>query len=145
MTNGTPAAAARCLLQPIMTFDLSSPVGDLAWAPFSSTVFAAVTDSGKAFVFDLAQNRHRACCVQKASNPGFGLAFWWLAAFVGNTSQHWKYRAWQCSQVGVQGLLLCMEEAITVVQPDVQVSKKSKLTKLAFNAQHPILLVGDDR
>ena len=33
--------------QPVMTFDLDSPVGDVAWAPYSATVFAAVTDDGK--------------------------------------------------------------------------------------------------
>ena len=32
---------------PIFTFDLGSAVGDVAWAPFSSTVFAAVTSDGK--------------------------------------------------------------------------------------------------
>jgi dynein intermediate chain 1 len=32
---------------PILTFDLSASVGDAAWAPFSSTVFAAVTGEGK--------------------------------------------------------------------------------------------------
>jgi hypothetical protein len=53
------------LLQPVLSFDLGSPVGDVAWAPFSSTVFAAVTDSGKVFVFDVSQNMHKACCVQK--------------------------------------------------------------------------------
>lgn len=40
-------------------------MGDAAWAPFSSTVFAAVTEAGRVFVFDLAQNMHSACCVQK--------------------------------------------------------------------------------
>ena len=33
--------------KPIMTFDLGSSVGDVAWAPYSSTVFAAVTADGK--------------------------------------------------------------------------------------------------
>lgn len=33
--------------KPIMTFDLASPVGDIAWAPYSSTIFAAVTAEGK--------------------------------------------------------------------------------------------------
>lgn len=33
--------------QALMTFDLGSAVGDAAWAPYSSTVFAAVTDDGK--------------------------------------------------------------------------------------------------
>ena len=32
---------------PVFTFDLNSAVGDIAWAPYSSTVFAAVTADGK--------------------------------------------------------------------------------------------------
>ena len=34
-------------VEPIITFDLNSSVGDVAWAPYSSTVFAAVTAEGK--------------------------------------------------------------------------------------------------
>ena len=34
--------------EPVFTFDLGSAVGDVAWAPYSSTVFAAVTADGKA-------------------------------------------------------------------------------------------------
>uniref|UniRef100_H2YH11 Uncharacterized protein n=1 Tax=Ciona savignyi TaxID=51511 RepID=H2YH11_CIOSA len=33
--------------QAMFTFDLNSAVGDVAWAPYSSTVFAAVTADGK--------------------------------------------------------------------------------------------------
>ena len=77
-------------LQPVLSFDLGAPVGDVAWAPFSSTVFAAVTDGGRAHVFDLAQNRDAAVCVQR-------------------------------------------------------VSRKARCTKLAFNARHPVLLVGDEQ
>ena len=32
---------------PILSFDLNNAVGDVAWAPYSSTVFAAVTSDGK--------------------------------------------------------------------------------------------------
>ncbi|XP_076850990.1 dynein, axonemal, intermediate chain 1, paralog 2 isoform X2 [Brachyhypopomus gauderio] len=32
---------------PVFTFDLNAAVGDVAWAPYSSTVFAAVTTDGK--------------------------------------------------------------------------------------------------
>ncbi|XP_072517913.1 dynein, axonemal, intermediate chain 1, paralog 2 isoform X2 [Salminus brasiliensis] len=32
---------------PMFTFDLNAPVGDVAWSPYSSTVFAAVTTDGK--------------------------------------------------------------------------------------------------
>lgn len=31
---------------PMFTFDLNAAVGDVAWAPYSSTVFAAVTTDG---------------------------------------------------------------------------------------------------
>lgn len=45
--------------KPVMTFDLNTAVGDIAWAPFSSTVFATITTSdGKVRVYDLAVNKH---------------------------------------------------------------------------------------
>ena len=31
----------------MFTFDLNNSVGDVAWAPYASTVFAAVTADGK--------------------------------------------------------------------------------------------------
>lgn len=65
-------AALLSPAQPVMSFNLGSPVGDVAWAPFSATVFAAVTEAGKAWVFDLAQKRHRACCVQRVSGCRWG-------------------------------------------------------------------------
>jgi len=53
------------LPHPIMSFDLGNPVGDVAWAPYSSTVFAAVTSDGKVHVFDLNVNKHEPLCEQK--------------------------------------------------------------------------------
>lgn len=50
---------------PLLSFDVGAAVGDVAWAPYSSTVFAAVTDEGKVQVFDLAQNRQLPMCAQK--------------------------------------------------------------------------------
>ena len=38
---------------PIFTFDLGSAVGDVAWAPYASTVFAAVTSDGKVSKYNL--------------------------------------------------------------------------------------------
>lgn len=32
---------------PMFTFDLNAAVGDVVWAPYSSTVFGAVTTDGK--------------------------------------------------------------------------------------------------
>jgi len=53
------------LSHPVLSFDLRNAVGDVAWAPYSSTVFAAVTSDGKVHVFDLAENKHEALCEQK--------------------------------------------------------------------------------
>ena len=51
--GGGPAASA-----PVITYDLGCAVQDVEWAPFSSTVFAAVTADGKVHVFDLDQNKN---------------------------------------------------------------------------------------
>ncbi|KAJ1434654.1 WD40-repeat-containing domain protein [Ochromonadaceae sp. CCMP2298] len=53
------------LAHPVSSFDLGNAVGDVAWAPYSSTVFAAVTSDGKVHVFDLAENKHEPLCEQK--------------------------------------------------------------------------------
>ncbi|XP_060746289.1 dynein, axonemal, intermediate chain 1, paralog 2 [Tachysurus vachellii] len=49
---------------PMFTFDLNTAVGDVAWSPYSSTVFAAVTIDGKVHVFDLSINKYEAICQQ---------------------------------------------------------------------------------
>ncbi|KAI9017369.1 WD40-repeat-containing domain protein [Gaertneriomyces semiglobifer] len=51
--------------KPIMSYDLGASVGDVAWAPYSSTVFAAVTADGKVFVFDLNENKYEPICEQQ--------------------------------------------------------------------------------
>ncbi|ALC41273.1 CG9313 [Drosophila busckii] len=64
---------------PLFIFDLGSAVGDVKWAPYSSTVFAAVTTEGKVHVFDLNVNKYKAICVQavvpKRKNKLTRLAF----------------------------------------------------------------------
>jgi dynein intermediate chain 1, axonemal len=51
--------------KPIMSFNLGATVGDIAWAPYSATVFAAVTDDGRVCVYDLHQNKLTPLCTQK--------------------------------------------------------------------------------
>jgi len=53
--------------KPIVTFDLESQIGDISWAPYSSTVFAAVTSEGKLYVYDLNQNKHTHICEQSTT------------------------------------------------------------------------------
>ena len=36
----------------------------MAWAPYSSTVFAAVTIEGKVYIYDLSVNKYNPICVQ---------------------------------------------------------------------------------
>jgi len=50
--------------RPLMTFDLGDAVGDVVWAPYSSTVFAAVTTNGKVLVYDLNKNKNEPLCTQ---------------------------------------------------------------------------------
>ncbi|KEG14343.1 putative dynein intermediate chain [Trypanosoma grayi] len=50
--------------KPLLTFDAGDCVGDVAWSPYSSTVFAAVTSNGKVLVFDLNKNKREPLCSQ---------------------------------------------------------------------------------
>eukprot|EP00750_Incisomonas_marina_P031856 INCI837.1.p1 GENE.INCI837.1~~INCI837.1.p1 ORF type:complete len:735 (-),score=142.11 INCI837.1:139-2178(-) len=53
--------------KPLMVFELGEAVGDVCWAPYSSTVFAAVTNAGKVHVYDLRVNKHEPICEQKVA------------------------------------------------------------------------------
>ncbi|XP_025077584.1 dynein intermediate chain 2, ciliary-like [Pomacea canaliculata] len=50
--------------KPLFSFDLNNSVGDVAWAPYSSTVFAAATSDGKVYVYDLNANKYEPLCEQ---------------------------------------------------------------------------------
>lgn len=56
----------HCLFQ----FDLGASVGDVAWAPYSATVFAAVSTDGKVHVFDLSVSKLEPICVQPIVRKG---------------------------------------------------------------------------
>ena len=43
---------------PLFVYDLGSPIGDVVWAPYSSTVFAVCTADGKVYVYDLNVNKY---------------------------------------------------------------------------------------
>ena len=47
-------------------------VGDVAWAPYASTVFAAITTDGIVHVYDLNVNRNDRICYQKVREPAPG-------------------------------------------------------------------------
>ena len=50
--------------RPLFIFDLAAPLADVAWAPYSSTVFAGATSEGKVHVFDLHISKYSPICVQ---------------------------------------------------------------------------------
>ncbi|XP_043667947.1 dynein intermediate chain 2, ciliary isoform X4 [Vespula pensylvanica] len=64
---------------PLFMFDLGVPIGDVQWAPYSSTVLACVSNDGKVTVFDLNVNKYRSICsqaiVSKKKNKLTRLAF----------------------------------------------------------------------
>ncbi|XP_017769479.1 PREDICTED: dynein intermediate chain 2, ciliary [Nicrophorus vespilloides] len=49
---------------PLFVFDLGASVMDVEWAPYSSTVFGAVTAEGKVYVYDLNVNKYKPICTQ---------------------------------------------------------------------------------
>jgi len=51
----------------VLVFDLRGPLGDAAWSPTSSTVFAAATESGRVLVYDLAYSMEWPLCKQKVT------------------------------------------------------------------------------
>eukprot|EP00210_Caulerpa_lentillifera_P005592 g5349.t1 len=61
---------SRNCKHPITKFELNSPVTGVAWAPYSATVFVAITDTGNVYGFDLSCNRHTALCEQKVISKG---------------------------------------------------------------------------
>jgi dynein intermediate chain 1 len=54
------------LTRPILSYDLGCAVGDVEWAPYSSTVFAAVIYTGQLYVYDLSQEKHKFMCEHTA-------------------------------------------------------------------------------
>ncbi|KAL7286142.1 hypothetical protein TKK_0019585 [Trichogramma kaykai] len=50
--------------EPLFMFDLGVPIGDVQWAPYSSTVLACVSNDGKVSVFDLNIHKYRPICSQ---------------------------------------------------------------------------------
>jgi len=49
---------------PVLRFDLCAYVGDVSWAPYSSTVFATVSGDGRVTVFDLSTDKYTPVCRQ---------------------------------------------------------------------------------
>jgi dynein intermediate chain 1, axonemal len=54
------------ITRPILSYDLGCAVGDVEWAPYSSTVFAAVIYTGQLYVYDLCQEKHKFMCEHTA-------------------------------------------------------------------------------
>lgn len=53
---------------PLIRLDLGCAVGDVAWAPYSSTIFALITSDSKCHVYDLSLDRHSDLCDKKVIN-----------------------------------------------------------------------------
>lgn len=61
------------ITRPLKTFDQGNAVGDIEWAPYSSTVFAGVTQNGELLIWDLNENKQKALCRQPASKKANAL------------------------------------------------------------------------
>lgn len=56
--------------KPVTSWDLNTSVGDVSWAPYSSTVFAAVTADGKVHLYDLSVNKQEPIGEQRVIKKG---------------------------------------------------------------------------
>ena len=54
----------RDLSKPILSYSIGSTVGDIAWAPYSSTVFAVVTSEGTVVLYDISIDKYSPLCKQ---------------------------------------------------------------------------------
>lgn len=50
--------------EPLFLFNLENPVGDVQWAPYSSTVIAAITAVGRIFIYDFNIDKYEPACAQ---------------------------------------------------------------------------------
>lgn len=48
----------------MIIYELNNPVSDVEWAPYSSTVFAALTLNGNVHVYDIYLNSKSPLCIQ---------------------------------------------------------------------------------
>lgn len=49
---------------PVMSWEWNEPVSHVAWAPYSSTVFAVAVNDGKVYVYDLSTQKHKEMACQ---------------------------------------------------------------------------------
>ena len=52
-----------------MVYEIGSVVNDVAWAPYSSSVFAALTGESEVLVYDININRLEPICRQRIVSP----------------------------------------------------------------------------
>lgn len=70
-------------LSPIITYDLGHSVNDIAWSPFSSTIFGAVTSDGRLHIFDLNQNKNAPLCSEQITKKSKNIKLTKIAFPVG--------------------------------------------------------------
>jgi dynein intermediate chain 1 len=119
------------IAHPILSFDLGNAVGDVAWAPYSSTVFAAVTSDGK------VGSRGRpyafaACAATSHSSHQLSHSHSHLLLF---------FSVVLLVKVHIFDLAENKHEPLC----EQKVVKRAKLTHVSFNQRDPIIIVGDDR
>lgn len=119
---------------PILSFDLGNAVGDIAWAPYSSTVFAAVTSDGKVRIDSISFEVN--CGNKSKKYSHFNLIFRSLLILFS-----FRRRMRSSVQVHVFDLAENKHEPLC----EQKVVKRAKLTHVCFNQQDHIIIVGDDR
>ncbi|GBP08465.1 Dynein intermediate chain 2, ciliary [Eumeta japonica] len=127
-------------VDPLFMFELGSPVGDVRWAPYSSTVFAACTSDGKTGIQNgpgsRIDNRDR---TEIENEAGLKIEYGTEIKIKSVTIEIKNLRL----SVFVYDLNVNKYKPICV---QAVVSKKlKKLTRIDFNPQLPVIVCGDTK
>ncbi|KAG7208577.1 hypothetical protein KM043_014788 [Ampulex compressa] len=132
-------------LDPLFMFDLGVPIGDVQWAPYSSTVFACVSNDGKVTVFDLNVNKYRPICsqpvVSKKKNKLTRLAFNNVLPFIVVGDDKGTINTLKLSP-NLRVLVKPTKKQLHLSQTELETMKLEKL--LSFVREPPVLALPKD-
>jgi dynein intermediate chain 1, axonemal len=142
--HGSVKPSRTCAnVQPILDWDLGVAVGDVAWAPYSSTTFAAVTLDGKV-IFGLRTVTDKCMSLSNRRTSEIPWPHQGSCAMHSCIETGRKVHKQWCPHT-VQVHVYDLDQNIMGPMCTQKIARKAKLTKLAFNPRHPIIAVGEEK
>ncbi len=127
------------IFAPLIIFDMQNAVGDVAWSPWCSTIFAAVTIQGDMKLFDLNRNRKSAIHEKKLHDiPINHLAFNKFEYVFVTGNEKGKVRLWRMADSLRTTIDRKEEEAKELAKAQAQ-SQKSSFPETKINVPKNLL------